>query len=276
MKPEEPKRIRWAAVAGRFYESDPGELRRDIEEMLARAGRPAGKVPKALIVPHAGYVFSGPIAASAYAQLLPARGTLKRVVLLGPAHFAAFDGVAASRAEIFATPLGEVPVDMESIASLVESGRAITLEQAHASEHSLEVQLPFLQVVLGEFRLVPLTVGQADDEEVSEVLQALWDGAETVLVISSDLSHYYESSVARRLDLATASAIEGLCPEKVEEGMACGGRPIRGLLRAAREHHLHAQTLDLRNSGDTAGPRDRVVGYGAFSFVPAEAATPGA
>lgn len=258
--------LRPPAAAGRFYPGDPGELRSLVEALLAAAPAGSGPGPKALIAPHAGYLYSGPIAASAYAHWLPARDQIRRVVLLGPAHFVPFRGVASSSAEAFATPLGLVRLDTKTIQALCAAKRAILLDEAHAREHSLEVHLPFLQVLLAEFTLVPLAVGEAEPAEISELLEALWGGPETRLVISSDLSHFLDSEAARRLDGLTAQAIEQLQPEGVGEQQACGRLPIQGLLYAARRHALRVRAVDLRNSGDTAGPAGRVVGYGAFVF----------
>jgi AmmeMemoRadiSam system protein B len=259
-------KVRPAAAAGRFYPSDPAELRKLITDLLAQVPPATGPAPKALIAPHAGYLYSGPIAASAYAQLLSARDQIKRIVLFGPSHFVALDGLATSSAEAFATPLGLVPVDVEAVRAVRSLPQVSEMDEAHAHEHSLEVQLPFLQCVLGDFMLVPLAVGDATPEEISEVLDALWGGPETRFVISSDLSHYQDFQTARRLDRATAKAIEALKPAAIGEERACGRMPIRGLLQAARRHGLRARTVDLRSSGDTAGPRDKVVGYGAFVF----------
>jgi MEMO1 family protein len=280
-----PLRVRPAAVAGRFYPRDPVELRHLINDMLAqvvpatgRESEPLGAAggagglpsaflgPKALIVPHAGYPYSGPIAASAYAQFLPARDQIRRVVLLGPSHYVAVRGLATTYAQAFDTPLGLVPVDIEAVRQARALPQVREVDEAHEYEHSLEVQLPFLQVVLGDFALVPLAVGDATPEEVSQVLDILWDGPETRFVISSDLSHYNDFQTARRLDAATAEAIETLKSGGVGEERACGRIPICGLLQAARRHGLRARAVDLRNSGDTAGPRDKVVGYGAFVF----------
>ncbi len=260
------KKVRAPAVAGRFYPGDRAELRRLIDALLASAPAPTGPSPKAIIAPHAGYPYSGPIAASAYAQLRPARDLIRRVVLLGPSHHVAFQGLATTSAEAFATPLGLVRVDVEAVHQLASLPQVIVLDQAHLYEHALEVQLPFLQVVLDEFSVVPLVVEEASTEQVSQVLDALWGGPETRLVISSDLSHYYDAATAQRLDRATAAAIEALAPERIGEEQACGRIPIRGLLQAARRHGLRVRTVDLRNSGDTAGPHDQVVGYGAFVF----------
>jgi AmmeMemoRadiSam system protein B len=259
-------KIRAPAAAGRFYPKDPGELRRLVNELLAEVPPTDGPVPKALIAPHAGYLYSGPIAASAYARLKPARQLIRRIVLVGPAHFVPFDGLAASGADAFATPLGLVRVDVESIGRLAGLTQVAVLDIAHAHEHSLEVHLPFLQMALADFTLVPLVVGEATAEQVCEVLDALWDGPETRFVISSDLSHYLDSDEARQMDRLTADAVEGLHPEDIGDEQACGRIPIRGLLQAARGHGLRARAVDLRNSGDTSGPRHQVVGYGAFVF----------
>ena len=266
----DPGKVRPPAVAGRFYPRDPAALRQLVTDLLAQAPPATGPAPKALIAPHAGYFYSGPIAASAYAQLIPARDQIKRVVLFGPSHYVALHGLATTSAEAFATPLGIVPVDLEAVREVRLLPQVRELDEAHAHEHSLEVQLPFLQCVLGDFKLVPLAVGDATPEDISHVLDALWDGPETRFVISSDLSHYNDFQTARRLDRATANAIEALKPAAIGEERACGRMPIRGLLESARRHGLRARTVDLRNSGDTAGPHDRVVGYGAFVFEEVE------
>jgi MEMO1 family protein len=262
----DPGKVRPPAVAGRFYPDDPAALRKLISVLLTSVPPATGPAPKAIIVPHAGYIYSGPIAATAYAQLIPARDQIKRIVLLGPSHYVALDGLATPSAEAFATPLGIVPVNVAAVHEALLLPQVKELDAAHAQEHSLEVQLPFLQCVLGDFTLVPLAVGDATPEEISQVLDALWGGPETRFVISSDLSHYHDSETAQRLDRATAKAIEALKPGRIGEEGACGRMPIRGLLQSARRHGLHARTVDLRNSGDTAGPRDKVVGYGAFVF----------
>ena len=248
------QRVRRPAVAGTFYPADPRELRELVGCQLADAAEPAPDEapPKALIAPHAGYVYSGPIAATAYRRLGPVAPRIERVVLLGPSHRVFVEGLAAPSVDAFATPLGEIPIDLDA---------------AHAQEHSLEVHLPFLQAVLPAFSLVPLSVGDATAEEVDEVLEALWGGPETLIVVSSDLSHYYPYETARRMDAATSEAIEALRPEGLDEESACGRVPVRGLLVAARRKGLRARTLDLRNSGDTAGPRGEVVGYGAYLFA---------
>jgi AmmeMemoRadiSam system protein B len=262
------ERVRPAAVAGSFYPSGPGQLRDMVEGFLAGAAAGApGPAPKAVVVPHAGYVYSGPVAASAYARLGLGRDRITRVVLLGPSHRVAFSGLAVSGAMGFASPLGVVPVDAAGEAGLLELGLARAIPAAHAREHSLEVQLPFLQVVLGPFRLVPVVVGEADPEAVARALDRLWGGPETAVVVSSDLSHYLEPAAARALDRATAEAIRDLRPEDLGEPSACGRIPVQGLLAAARRRGLAAEVLDLRNSGDTAGGAGPVVGYGAFAFA---------
>jgi len=257
--------IRQPAVAGMFYPADPRELQAMLNGFLAEA-EAAGPPPKALIAPHAGYVYSGPVAASVYARLAAARERIQRVVLLGPAHRVGFLGLAASGADVFRSPLGDVPIDREAVASLADLPQVHLLEEAHALEHSLEVHLPFLQAVLGEFSLVPLVVGDAGAEEVAEVLERLWGGDETLIVISSDLSHYHDYTTAQRMDRATSKAIEEGRAGDIGYEDACGRNGILGLLAAAKHHGLHGHTVDLRNSGDTAGPRDQVVGYGAYVF----------
>jgi len=262
----EPTSVRPAAVAGQFYPGDPTELRRTIEGFLSQVRSGGASSPKAIIAPHAGYRFAGPVAASAYARFAPVRSVIQRIVLIGPSHFVPFEGLAVSSANAFATPLGVVPVDVDVVRQICSLSQVGILDKAHAREHSLEVQLPFLQVVLGEFSIVPLIVGDATDTEVAGVIDALWNGPATRFVISSDLSHYHDDITAKELDSFTSQAIEQLRPEVIGEEDACGRIPIRGLLRAARRHHLHGETIALRNSGDAAGPLPEVVGYGAFAF----------
>ncbi|MCR4348175.1 MAG: AmmeMemoRadiSam system protein B [Sulfuricaulis sp.] len=257
--------VRNPAVAGLFYPADPRELHALVTGYLA-AGSASGAVPKAIIAPHAGYIYSGPIAASAYARLQPARGRITRVVLLGPAHRVGFQGLALSAADCFQTPLGRVTVDQEAVKKISRLPQVHIIDAAHAQEHSLEVHLPFLQEVLGEFSLVPLVVGDAGPVEVAEVLDLLWGGPETLIVISSDLSHYHDYNTAQQLDRATSQAIEQLRPEDIQYDHACGRNPVNGLLHVARRRGLKATTIDLRNSGDTAGSKDQVVGYGAYVF----------
>ena len=259
--------VRPAAVAGMFYPAAPRELAREVDDMLAHSATSglAPGFPKALIVPHAGYVYSGSVAAEAYDRLRPARGIVRRVVLLGPCHRVPVRGLALPEASAFATPLGQVPIDREAIESLAGLPQVVVSRAVHAEEHALEVQLPFLQRVLGEFSLVPLAVGAATPEQVAEVIDRLWGGAETLIVISSDLSHYHPYAEACAIDRGTAEAILDYSTE-IDHEQACGATPVAGMLLAAKRHRLKVELLDLRNSGDTAGGRGRVVGYAAFAF----------
>ncbi len=258
--------IRQPTCAGRFYPVAPTELRERIEICLLHAQPSKKTCPKAIVAPHAGYQYSGSVAASAY---LPWRGMaegIRCVVLAGPSHHMDFDGIALSSANAFATPLGDVPVDQEAMESIRGLPRVRVIDSAHEREHCLEVQLPFLQTLLGGFSIVPLLVGKTEDGELMTVLELLWGDLDTRVVVSSDLSHYHDYPTAVSLDAATALAIEQLDAGILDGDHACGFRAIRGLMGMARRHGLSAFAVDLRNSGDTAGPRDRVVGYGAFLF----------
>ena len=257
--------VRNPAVAGMFYPADRGELHDTIVQFLGQVSQSDYR-PKAIIVPHAGYIYSGPIAASAYACVAPLHKTVRRVILLGPAHRVPFYGLAVPDTEAFASPLGEVPVDQAAINKIRHLPQVRIFDDAHALEHSLEVHLPFLQEVLDEFSIVPLVVGDAKPSEVAEALEILWGDTETLIVVSSDLSHYHDYETARKMDTRTSQAIEGLRPEDIHFEDACGRTPVNGLLTLAKQRGLHAHTVDLRNSGDTAGPRDQVVGYGAYVF----------
>ena len=257
--------IRPAAVAGAFYPQQASLLASEVASYLAAASRGGFAAPKAIIAPHAGYVYSGPIAASIYARLAPLRGTVRRVVLAGPAHRVFVRGAAVPSCEAFASPLGDVVLDKPALASLRELPFVEVSDRAHAMEHSLEVHLPFLQTVLGKFTLVPVVVGDASPEEMAQLYGRLWGGEETLIVVSSDLSHYLPYESARAVDAKTAKAILDL-RDCLEPDEACGAAPINGLLRAVRSRGLVAEQVDLRNSGDTAGDRERVVGYGAFAF----------
>jgi AmmeMemoRadiSam system protein B len=259
---------RQAAWAGRFYPDDPGRLRQQIQGELGRAVARRECAAKALIVPHAGYVYSASIAASAYVVLHPRGRMIDRVLLLGTCHSPGVDGLAATSAAAFETPLGRVLVDTAAVAETSRLPQVRIHDDVHCRDHALEVQLPFLQVVLNEFRIVPFLVGRADAAAVAELLELLWDGEATVIVVSSDLSHYHSYEEARRIDRATSLIIERLDDRALSPASACGRNAIAGLLLAARRHGLSCRTLDLRNSGDTAGRRDRVVGYGAFRFDP--------
>ncbi len=264
--------VRPAAVAGSFYPEAPAALAADVRAHLTGAQTrysPTGAVPKALIVPHAGYVYSGPIAAAGYAQLNAGRETIRRVVLFGPTHRVPIRGLALPSARAFATPLGTVDIDRKAAAAALLLPQVCANDAAHAFEHALEVQLPFLQAVLENFRIVPFVVGDATPGEVAEVIDLLWGGAETLFVVSSDLSHYHRYAEAREIDRVTGDAILALSAT-LDHEQACGATPINGLLLAARRHGLRAKLLDLRNSGDTAGDKSRVVGYASFVFTEPE------
>jgi len=268
--------LRHPGVAGLFYPDDAKQLVSQIRDFLDAArpvAAPAPEAnaipmsrPKALIAPHAGYIYSGPIAGHAYASIAADAERITRVVLLGPAHRLPFQGLASCSAEGFATPLGEIPVDRDAIDAIADLPQVQELDSAFDGEHCLEVQLPFLQVLLTQFSIVPLLVGAASGGEVAQPLERLWGGSETLIVISSDLSHYLDYSSAQTIDRRTSEAICALRPDAIALHQACGRHPIAGLLQAARLHGLSADLLDLRNSGDTAGPRDRVVGYGAYAL----------
>jgi AmmeMemoRadiSam system protein B len=262
--------VRQPAVAGAFYPGEARTLAGTVAGLLAAAHAegPAGAAPtppKVLIVPHAGYVYSGLMAARAYTQLAGVRDRVRRVVLLGPVHRVPVRGLALPGVQAFATPLGEIEIDAEAVAALKPLRQVVVHPAAHALEHSLEVQLPFLQSVLDDFKLLPLAVGDAEPHEVAEVLETLWGGPETLIVLSSDLSHYLPYAAARNLDGETVERILALQGPLTHE-QACGGTPINGLLLAARRHHLQPRLLGLCNSGDTAGDRQRVVGYAAIAF----------
>ncbi len=258
--------VRPAAIAGQFYPAATDQLRAAVRDYLAAVKAEGGPAPKAIIAPHAGFQYSGPVAASAYARLAPAADKIKRVVLLGPSHRVALRGIAMSSAQFFETPLGRIPLGVRAAAALKDLPFVGPYDQAHALEHSLEVHLPFLQVVLGDFTLVPLVVGQASPDQVAEVMRRLWGGPETLIVVSSDLSHYLAYGEAQKIDKRTCAAIENLSPKDIEEKGACGRYPVGGLLQLASETGMRVETADLRNSGDTAGNKDRVVGYGSWLF----------
>ena len=267
--------VRPAAVAGMFYPGAREALASTVRAHLAEASPqiPGGDWPKALIVPHAGYIYSGPVAAHAYCRLAAGRETIRRVVLLGPVHRVPIRGLAVPACRAFATPLGSIPLDTGAVARALELPQVRVSDAAHALEHSLEVQLPFLQTVLDEFAIVPLAVGDAEAEEVAQVIEALWGGPETIVVVSSDLSHYHPYAVAQTIDRATAAAIVAL-GSALDHRQACGATPINGFALCARRHGLAPELLDLRNSGDTAGDKSRVVGYAAVAFARPERAKP--
>ncbi len=255
-----------AAVAGTFYPDDPSVLAREIDGYLSSAQRDLteGVTPKALIAPHAGIIYSGPVAASAYARIVARAEAITRVVLLGPAHRVYLEGVAASSADVFRTPLGDVPVDREVILRLMSEGLVQENDEAHRREHSLEVHLPFLQRVLASFHLVPLVVGRTSPSDVAAVLDRLWGGPETLIVASSDLSHFHSYDEATAIDEATSRMIVGMQIDGLDGDRACGHHPVSGLLAAAKARGLRVLEVDRRNSGDTAGPRREVVGYGSY------------
>jgi MEMO1 family protein len=264
--------IRPPAVAGAFYAESREQLTQDLEVLL-RGAQPTtadAPLPKALIVPHAGYVYSGPIAANAYARFGPVRGRITRVVLLGPAHRVAIDGLALPGAQGLQTPLGIVPVDQAGVQAISDLPQVLVSAEAHAHEHSLEVHLPFLQAVLGDFSIVPLVVGRASAQQVAQVLDRLWGGDETLIVVSSDLSHYLSYAQAQNTDRETARAILDRQPQ-ISHYQACGATPVNGLLTVAQHRGLKTQLFDLRNSGDTAGDRSRVVGYASIGFFAPDA-----
>jgi MEMO1 family protein len=260
-------RVRPPAVAGTFYPDDADQLAHDVDAFVA-ASPYNGKPPKAIVVPHAGYVYSGPLAGTGYATLAALSGTVERVLLLGPAHRVAVAGLAVPSVDAFITPLGPVEVDRDARETALACDGVIIDDVAHAPEHSLEVHLPFLQRALGTtFVVLPLVVGRAAAGTVAAVLDALWGGPETLIVVSSDLSHYEDYRSANAHDQRTAQAILTGDIDAIDPYDACGAYPVRGLLAAAARHRLGVELLDLRNSGDTAGSRDRVVGYGAFALT---------
>ena len=255
------------AVAGLFYPADATTLRNDVAALLAAATSRLPSAPRALIVPHAGYVYSGPIAASAYAALRPFGGHFERVLLIGPSHRVAFRGAALPTVDAFHSPLGRVPLDLEAMCRLDAIDGVVRRDDAHAQEHSLEVQLPFLQLALRDFRLVPVAVGHANPELAAAVIDTLWaDSTSTLTVISTDLSHFLTDPAARAIDQRTSHAIETLQPDAIGPDQACGRIGVQGMLLVAQRRGLEATTLDLRNSSDTAGDPSRVVGYGAYAL----------
>ena len=258
--------IRQPAVSGLFYPSNPALLQAQIGKFLDNQRISGGIAPKAVIVPHAGYIYSGSTAASAFRAIRPAAERIRRVVLLGPSHRVLLTGIAAPDSGSFITPLGIVPIDQQAIDNLENIPFVCRTEQAHLEEHSLEVQIPFLQTILKPFKLIPLVVGEPTKEQVAEVLDLLWGGEETLIVISSDLSHYHDYDSARRIDAATCAAIESFNADAIGDDDACGRNPVKGLLHTAASRKMRIKTLALCNSGDTAGDKSRVVGYGAWGL----------
>ena len=261
------KQIRPAAVSGMFYPDDPTELTDQISAFLNEASYDLLAIPKVLIVPHAGMVYSGSIAASAYRSLLQYRHVIRKVILLGPAHRTYIKGLGLPTVDQFQTSLGEINLDTKTIKNLVKKFPQVRFsDEAHADEHSLEVQMPFLQEVLGSFRLIPFVVGEASQKEVADVIHHLWGGEECLIVISTDLSHFHAYDRAVELDRITAEQIELFRGDKLWDHAACGRIPLSGLLQVAKEKWMSIQRFDLRNSGDTSGRKDQVVGYGAWGL----------
>lgn len=264
--------VREPAVAGLFYPDNPDILADTVRQYVSvSTGNENDYLhdsppPKAIIVPHAGYVYSGTTAGRAFHELIPIANRIKRVVLLGPSHRVGFQGIAFCSADYFRTPLGDVPVDHSAMVAISGLPQVGLLDRAHEQEHSLEVQLPFLQAVLPAFKVVPLVVGDADISSISAVIERLWGNDDTLFVISSDLSHYHDDLTAKCMDSQTCSAIERLQPDDINDDQACGRNPVKGLLEVARHKHMRVKTLAMCNSGDTSGDKDRVVGYGAWAL----------
>lgn len=264
MDNRETASVRLPSVAGQFYTADAAELSDQVRHFLNQAQPREQHAPKAIIAPHAGYIYSGPVAATAYKTLVGEASKIKRVVIMSPAHRFGFRGIAWSDADYFRTPLGDIKVDQSSIEKLQDLDFVLNLEQAFNGEHALEVHLPFLQTILTDFEIVPFVVGMAAPEQVAQVLDRLWGGEETLIVISSDLSHFHDYQDARQRDTRTSKLIESLQYQAIGGDDACGVYPLSGLLLAAKQRNLHAELLDQRSSGDTAGSKDSVVGYGAY------------
>jgi len=256
--------IRPAAVAGQFYAADPQQLLTDVLQYLAAARANLSIQPKALIVPHAGYIYSGPVAASAYKLLEAVSTRIRQVILLGPSHRVALNGVATSDANFYETPLGKIKINRDFCTGAEQLSFVHQNNLAHKDEHSLEVQLPFLQTVLDDFELTPLVVGDCNSDDIASLLTLFFDADDTLFVISTDLSHFHDYATASHKDQLTSAAIEALQSDKISYDDACGRNPLNGFLTLARQKQLNIKQLDLRNSGDTAGDKNRVVGYGAY------------
>jgi len=252
------------AVAGAFYPADRNSLKDQLEQLLTDTDTTADTCPRAIIAPHAGYIYSGPVAAPAYHTLLKFRDQIKRVVLLGPSHRVAINGLALTGADFFSTPLGVIPIDKAANKMLAHHHDIDFIEQAHLYEHSLEVHLPFLQTVLNDFVLVPIVVGDAPPELVATALEELMTDDSTICVVSTDLSHFHDYNTAQKIDSSTSQAILEMNFKAIGYENACGRNPLNGVLFWAKMHHYKIRQLDLRNSGDTAGSKDRVVGYGSY------------
>ncbi len=263
--------IRPTAVAGTFYPAELKVLKGQVDDLLQQAvdsrmeTLPASP-PKAIIAPHAGYIYSGPIAASVYSRLRPWRDKINRVLLIGPSHRVSFEGLATSSADFFATPLGNISLDRDAIEQTLSLTQVSEFDEAHRLEHSLEVHLPFLQEVLDDFTLIPLVFGRTQTKDIDAVLELFWDDEQSLIVVSSDLSHFLNYEEASAMDQRAAQAISNLAPQDLSSEQACGRTAIQALLLGAKRHDLQPNLVDLRNSGDTAGDKNRVVGYAAFEF----------
>ena len=257
-------RTRPPAVAGMFYAADPLQLSSDVNQYLTQAQSHLNITPKAIIAPHAGHMYSGPVAASAYKLLEPVADKIKQVILLGPSHRVALRGIATPDADFFETPLGRIKINTQFCNKAEALDFVQPSQLAHSEEHSLEVHLPFLQILLKDFELTPFVVGDCNRDDVAELLELFWGNNETLFIISTDLSHFHNYATAAHQDRLTSNAIESIQPEKIDYDDACGRAPLNGLLTLAQKHQLNIKLLDLRNSGDTAGDKSRVVGYGAY------------
>ena len=271
---ETTESVRPPAVASLFYPGEAAELKQNLREMLDEASEaedpnedlPADQYLKALIVPHAGYVYSGTTAARAYHLLRKNRDDFRRVIILGPAHRVWLEGIAFPGTDAFETPLGRIPLAKQQIRELLRFPEVQLRDDAHQDEHCLEVQLPFLQEILNEFELIPAVVGEISPDSLSGLLENLLEDPQNLLLLSTDLSHFHSYSEAQEIDQETAEAIETFEDDKILPEHACGTLPLRGLLRHARTQGWKIQRLGLCNSGDTAGSKDRVVGYGAWAL----------
>jgi AmmeMemoRadiSam system protein B len=260
--------VRPSAVAGYFYPSSEEQLIKIIKNYIEKANISIKSKPKALISPHAGYIYSGPIAAYGYKSIMPYYKDYDQIILLGPSHFEFVPGIATAPVDYFETPLGKIPIDKESIKKILPLPYVYQNMDAHKKEHSLEVQLPFLQYIFKEkeFKIIPIAVGKIQPKEIWEILNILYN-EKILIIVSSDLSHYYDYNTAKLLDEKTANAIEELNPYQIHYEQACGRVPIQGLLLFAKQRNLTPIRLDLRNSGDTAGDKRQVVGYGSWCFI---------
>lgn len=267
---EEMVKTRNPAVAGIFYASEPKKLDSEVAHYLTSDFRQSTVRPKILIVPHAGYQYSASVAAKAYLQLQKFSGKIKNVILVGPSHRVAFNGIAVSSADDFKTPLGNVALNKEIIGEMIKNNHDVLYyDAAHQEEHCLEVQLPFLQKVLNKFKIVPLVYGNISPEKLAVALEPYLQDDKNIVIISADLSHYYNYDTAKDIDAETADKINSREPSLTEH-MSCGATGINAALILAKKDHLHPDMLELANSGDTSGDKERVVGYGAWSFSEAE------